>query len=166
VNVSVDVCIVPWAGCFFFKSFLAIRFQAKIDRLHFFFSKNIHDPLSSDLSNLDIKYVYTYIHSVIETLPFIIAAHHTHTRGQEINRHTYGRDYYCTEPLRRWVAGLSECAPGERAIDFNPNVCVCVCVSAGLVQQRQMRVYWVENNNGQVKENGGWGLRQKKIRYI
>lgn len=38
----------------------------------------------------------------------------------------------------------------------------CVCVSAGLVQQRQMRVYWVENNNGKVKENGGWGGYVKK----
>lgn len=54
----------------------------------------------------------------------------------------------------------------RRAGDRFQSECVCVCVSAELVQQRQMRVYWVENNNGQVKENGGWGLRQKKIRYI
>lgn len=66
-------------GLFFLFFFFGNKVPGKksIDFI-FLISKNIHDPLSSDLSNLDIKYVYVYIHSVIETLPFIIAAHHTH----------------------------------------------------------------------------------------
>lgn len=51
-SISECVCVVPWAGCFF--SFLAIRFQAKIDILHFSSLKIYYDPLSSDLSNLDL----------------------------------------------------------------------------------------------------------------